>query len=185
MAAATTIALIGAGTAIAASGAQAVAGAVRTKRAKRDIENFQRQEVQQFNTGSVNTQGEQMAMEGIGQTTAQAVDAVQAGGTRSVIGGTTAIQKAAQQGYQQIGANLANRLDAQAIRDYQEKVRGFNVTEQRQNQTIAGMGAELSAGRAAVQQGIQGIATVGGSLATSAVSGGNAFQKDPLTGKYM
>ena len=116
-------------------------------------------------------------MEGIGQTTAQAVDAVQAGGTRSVIGGTTAIQKTAQQGYQQIGANLANRLDAQAMRDYQEKVRGFNVNEQRQNQTLAGMGAELSAGRAAVQQGIQGIATVGGALTKAAVSGGKAFQE--------
>ncbi len=152
---------IGAATAAAAGGAQAISGAVRAKRAKRDLENYERQEVTDLASDMrVSDLGEQRNVENIMQSEANQTEAVQMGGARAVIGATSGIQ-----------ANTSNALAASAVRTdeklanlqnvkYQEKVRGFNTIEARQNQDIAGMAAEMQAGRAAVQQGLQTVAGV-------------------------
>tara|TARA_B100001287_G_scaffold135375_1_gene113910 strand:+ start:1746 stop:2282 length:537 start_codon:yes stop_codon:yes gene_type:complete len=152
---------IAAGTALAAGGAQAVSGAVRAKRAKRDLENFERQEVTDLaNEMRVSDLGEQRNVENIMQSEANQTEAIQMGGSRAVIGATSGVQ-----------ANTANALAGSAVRTdeklanlqnvkYQDKVRQFNTVEARQNQTIAGMANEMQAGRQAVQQGFQTMAGV-------------------------
>jgi len=184
MAAATTIAIVGASVAAAAGGAQAISGAVRAKRAKRDLENYERQEVNDLaNEMRVSDLGEQRNVENVMQSEANQTEAVQAGGSRAVIGATSGIQ-----------ANTSNALAASAVRTdeklaglqnakYQEKVRRFNTVEARQNQDIAGMANEMQAGRAAVQQG---LGTIAGGVASGATAYASAAGVDgakmPFTG---
>lgn len=179
MAAATTIALVGAGVAAASGGAQAISGAVRAKRAKRDLENYQRQEVTDLaNNLRVSTLGAEMQQEGLAQSESTAVDALQATGARGVIGGISGVQKNRAQAEQRIAAGTDQQMANLEMTKYQEKVRGFNVTESRQNQDIAGMANEMQAGRAAVQQGL-------GTIAGGVTSAATAYSAgvDPNTGK--
>lgn len=172
MAALTTVALVGAGIAAAAGGAQAIGGAVRAKRAKRDMENYQRQEITDLSKGlRVSTLGAEAVQAGAAQTEATQVEALQAAGARGVLGGLTAV------GAQKAKTDLAvaSNLDEQMARiqqaQYGEKVRGFNVLEARQAQEIAGMAAEMQAGRQAVQQGLGTVAgaatSAAGTIATN------------------
>ena len=184
MAAATTIALVGAGLAVAGGGAQAISGAVRAKRARRDIENFQRQEVTDLsNNLRVSTLGAEMQQTGAAQSEATQVDALQSAGARGVIGGLGQVQRQRAATEQSIAANLDQQMANIEQLRYQEKVRGFNVMEQRQNQELAGMGMELQAGRQAVQQGIgtiaSGIAQGATTYASAAAAPGAA---KPFTG---
>tara|TARA_B110000285_G_scaffold37217_1_gene40273 strand:+ start:2856 stop:3437 length:582 start_codon:yes stop_codon:yes gene_type:complete len=176
MAAATTIALVGAGVGILAGGAQAVSGAVRAKRAKRDLENYERQEVTDLADNlRVSTLGAEQQQEGLAQSESTAVEALQASGARGVIGGVSGVQKNRAQAEQGIAAGLDQQMTNIEQTKYQDKVRQFNTTEGRQNQDIAGMAAEMQAGRAAVQQGlgtIAGAATSGASSYATAMGGG-------------
>lgn len=160
MAVATTTAIaIAAGAGAIAGGTQAISGAVRAKRAKRDLENYQRQEITDLSKGlRVSTLGAEMQQEGLAQSEATAVDALQAAGARGVIGGLTAVQGQRAKGEQAIAANLDQQMANIEQMRYQEQVRGFNVMEQRQGQEIAGMAAEMQAGRQAVQQGLSTVA---------------------------
>ena len=176
MAAATTVALVGAGVGILAGGAQAVSGAVRAKRAKRDLENYERQEVTDLADNlRVSTLGAEQQQEGLAQSESTAVEALQASGARGVIGGVSGVQKNRAQAEQGIAAGLDQQMTNIEQTKYQDKVRQFNTTEGRQNQDIAGMAAEMQAGRAAVQQGlgtIAGAATSGASSYATAMGGG-------------
>ena len=176
MAAATTIALVGAGVGILAGGAQAVSGAVRAKRAKRDLENYERQEVTDLADNlRVSTLGAEQQQEGLAQSESTAVEALQASGARGVIGGVSGVQKNRAQAEQGIAAGLDQQMTNIEQTKYQDKVRQFNTTEGRQNQDIAGMAAEMQAGRAAVQNGlgtIAGAATSGASSYATAMGGG-------------
>lgn len=169
MAAATTVALVGAGVGILAGGAQAVSGAVRAKRAKRDLENYERQEVTDLADNlRVSTLGAEQQQEGLAQSESTAVEALQASGARGVIGGVSGVQKNRAQAEQGIAAGLDQQMTNIEQTKYQDKVRQFNTTEGRQNQDIAGMAAEMQAGRAAVQNGL-------GTMATAVTSGASAY----------
>lgn len=166
MPAATTALAIGAGVSAVASGAQAISGAVRAKRARRDMDNFQRQQITDLSQGlRVSTLGAEMAQAGAAQSEATAVDALQAGGTQAVLGGLSKVQAQRASTEQRIAANLDQQMANIEQMRYQERVRGFNVLEQRESQELAGMGMELQAGRAAVQQGLQGLVQTGTSYA--------------------
>lgn len=179
MAAATTIAIAAGVTAAAAGSAQAISGAVRAKRARRDLENYQRQEITDLSQGlRVSTLGAEMQQEGLAQSEATAVDALQASGARGVIGGLTAVQGQRARSEQAIAAGLDQQMANLEQTKYQERTRGFNVMEQRQGQEIAGMAAEMQAGRQAVQQG---LGTIAGGV-TSAASAYSA-SVNPATGK--
>ena len=159
MAAATTIALSAAAVGVAAGGAQAIGGAVRAKRAKKDLDNYQRQEVTDLSEGlRISTLGGETQIEGAEQTQATQVDALQAGGARTVLGGIQAVgaQKLAVE--QSVAAGFDQKMATLSQQKYGEKVRQFGVVESRQNQEIAGMANELQAGRAAIQQGLGTIA---------------------------
>lgn len=169
MAAATTVALVGAGVGILAGGAQAVSGAVRAKRAKRDLENYERQEVTDLADNlRVSTLGAEQQQEGLAQSESTAVEALQASGARGVIGGVSGVQKNRAQAEQGIAAGLDQQMANIEQVKYQDKVRQFETTESRQNQDIAGMAAEMQAGRAAVQNGL-------GTMAGAVTSGASAY----------
>lgn len=150
---------IAAGAGAIAGGAQAIGGAVRAKRAKKDLENYQRQEVTDLAQGlRVSTLGADTAIAGAEQTQATQVDALQAGGARTVLGGIQAVGAQKMQTEQAVAAKLDEDMARLQQQKYGDKVRQFGVVEQRQSQDIAGMAAEMQAGRAAVQQGLGTIA---------------------------
>ncbi|MCH1473421.1 MAG: hypothetical protein L7V85_05870 [Bacteroidia bacterium] len=154
----TAIALA-AGVGAVAGGAQAIGGAVRAKRARKDMDNYQRQEVTDLAQGlRISTLGGETQIEGAEQTQATQVDALQAGGARTVLGGIQAVgaQKLAVE--QAVAAGFDQKMATLSQQKYGEKVRQFGVVEGRQNQEIAGMANELQAGRAAIQQGLGTIA---------------------------
>ena len=84
------------------------------QRAKRDLENYERQEVTDLaNEMRVSDLGEQRNVENIMQSEANQTEAVQMGGARAVIGATSGIQ-----------ANTSNALAASAVRT-DEKLAAF------------------------------------------------------------
>jgi len=179
MAAATTALIVGASIAAAAGGAQAIGGAVRAKRAKRDMENFQQQEIADLSAslGKVSTLGAELEMESAAQTEAQQIDALQAGGAQTVLGGIGKVQAGKSAVAQRVAAGLDQKMVAGQQAIYGEKVRQFNVQEGRERTALAGMAAERAAGQQQVQAG---IAAIGGAAAGAASGYAGAVTADKL-----
>ena len=139
-----------------------ISGASRANKAKKALENYQRQELKNVTEGlRVSTLGAEMQTQEAQRRFATTVDALQSGGVRGLVGGLGAAEQQQQQVQQQIGANL-DQQQAQIERmRAQDEARIQGMQEAREQQDIAGMGAELAAGRQAVQSGIGGLAQTG------------------------
>jgi hypothetical protein len=179
MAAATTALIVGASVAAAAGGAQAIGGAVRAKRAKRDMENFQQQEIADLsaNLGKVSTLGADLEMASAAETEAQGMQAIVSGGAQTVLGGIGKLQANKSAVAQRVGAGLDQKMVEGQQRVYQEKVRQFNVQEGREQRELAGMAQERAAGQQQVQAG---IAAIGGAAAGAASGYAGAVTADKL-----
>jgi len=158
-----------AGISVAALGsaAQIMSGAKRAKQAKQALRNFQRQELKNVTKGMrVSTMGAEMQTREAQRRFATSVDALRSGGVRGLVGGMGQVEQQQQMQQQQIAAGLDQQqvsIDRMAAQD---EANMRQMREQRDNQAIQGMGAELAAGRAQVSAGIQGIAQAGVSMAT-------------------
>jgi len=158
-----------AGISVAALGsaAQIMSGAKRAKQAKQALRNFQRQELKNVTKGMrVSTMGAELQTREAQRRFATSVDALRSGGVRGLVGGMGQVEQQQQMQQQQIAAGLDQQqvsIDRMAAQD---EANMRQMREQRDNQAIQGMGAELAAGRAQVSAGIQGIAQAGVSMAT-------------------
>ena len=158
-----------AGISVAALGsaAQIMSGAKRAKQANKALRNFQRQELKNVTKGMrVSTMGAEMQTREAQRRFATSVDALRSGGVRGLVGGMGQVEQQQQMQQQQIAAGLDQQqvsIDRMAAQD---EANMRQMREQRDNQAIQGMGAELAAGRAQVSAGIQGIAQAGVSMAT-------------------
>jgi len=158
-----------AGISVAALGsaAQIMSGAKRAKQAKQALRNFQRQELKNVTKGMrVSTMGAELQTREAQRRFATSVDALRSGGVRGLVGGMGQVEQQQQMQQQQIAAGLDQQqvsIDRMAAQD---EANMRQMREQRDNQAIQGMGAELAAGRAQVSAGISGIAQAGVSMAT-------------------
>ena len=92
---ATAIAL---GVSAAASTAQAVSGAARASKAKKALENFQRQELKNVTEGMrVSTLGAELQTQEAQRRFATGVEALRSGGVRGVVGGLGTMEQQQQQ----------------------------------------------------------------------------------------
>ena len=158
-----------AGVSVAALGgaAQILSGSKRAREAKKALKNFQRQELKNVTKGMrVSTMGAELQTKEAQRRFATSVDALSSAGVRGLVGGLGQVEQQQQIQQQQIAANLDQQqigIDRMAAQD-EANIR--QMQEQRENQAIQGMGAELAAGRAQVASGISGIAQAGVSMAT-------------------
>ena len=161
------IAAIGLGVSAASSVAQAVSGASRANRAKKALENFQRQELRNVTEGMrVSTLGAELQTQEAQRRFATSVEALRSGGVRGLVGGLGTVEQQQQAQQQQIAAGLdvqQQQIEQMRIQD-EANIRAMQ--EQRESSQIAGLGAEIAAGRQMVNAGITGF----GQTALSAAS---------------
>ena len=161
--------LIALGVSAASSVAQAVSGASRANRAKKALENFQRQELRNVTEGMrVSTLGAELQTQEAQRRFATSVEALRSGGVRGLVGGLGTVEQQQQAQQQQIAAGLdVQQQNIEQMR-IQDEANIRQMQEQRESSQIAGLGAEIAAGRQQLNAGLQGL----GQTALSAFSMG-------------
>lgn len=146
MAAATSAIIGGAG--LALSGIQAIDGANRSKKGERELNNYERQELNNaYENISISTMGSDLLREENARTTSNLVDATQLGGARSIIGGIPRIAATTNQ----INQEAAKMLDDQ-VREREYAIAGDNariegITENRDISNINALSSQVDSGR--------------------------------------
>ncbi len=147
---------------LAAAGASIYQGEQQKKKAKEEMNSYQRQELDNaFERVGISTVGTDLMREEAQRTTANVVDALQGGGSRGL-----ALLPAVQANTNQVNRQIQKDIDDQIIqRDYAiagEDSRIMGIKEQRDNQNIAALGSQYMAGEQNMMNGINGaIAGVG------------------------
>ncbi len=146
MAAATTAILGGLGLGLSAY--QAIDGANRSRKAKNELSDYERQTLDNaYKDIKISTMGSDLLREENARTTADMVNATQLGGTRAIIGGIPKIVGTTNQ----INQQAAQMLDGQVQkRDYaiaQDNARIEGITENRDIANIAGLSSQVETGR--------------------------------------
>lgn len=167
------LAAIGLGISAVGSLAQAISGESRRVKAKRALENFQRQELKNVTEGlRVSTLGAELQTEAAQQRFATSVDALRSGGVRGLVGGLGRVEQAQGQQQRVIAADL-DRQQMQIDRmGAMDEARIRQMQEQRESAQIAGLGSEMAAGARSVQAGLGGLASTGVAAAQIGALGG-------------
>jgi hypothetical protein len=162
---------IGAGIAALGSAANIFAGASRSSKAQKVLENFKRQELKNITAGMrVSTLGAELQTQEAQRRFATSVDALSSGGVRGLVGGLGQQEQSQQAEQQRIAAGLDEqqiRIDQMAAED---EARMRSIQEGRESAAIAGLGMEVAAGRNQVAQGIGGIAQAGMSMLSAGIN---------------
>lgn len=164
------------GLAVSAVGgiAQAISGASRTSKAKRALENYQRQELRNVTEGlRVSTLGAELQTQEAQRRFATSVDALRSGGVRGLVGGLGQQEQLQQRQQQQIAADLDRQQRQIDMMRAQDEANIRAMQERRESQEIEGLGAELAAGRQLTQAGISGIMNT--ALSASMMASDGAF----------
>jgi len=145
--AAITSAVIGA-TSLGMSAYQAIDGANRSKKAQRELNDYERQELNNaYEDVKISTMGSDLLREENARTTSNLVDASRMGGARTVIGGIPRIVSSTTD----INREAAKMLDDQ-VRQREYSIAGDNariegITENRDNANISALSSQVEAGR--------------------------------------
>ncbi len=154
-----TATAIGLGISAAGAAANAISGASRARKAKKALENYKRQELTNVAKDlRVSTLGAEMQTLAAQRQASSTIDALRKGGVRGMLGGAKDLQAGQQQVQQQISADLDRQQMGIQQMQMQEEQNIRSMQEKRESQDIAGLGAEMAAGRAQVQEGITGLA---------------------------
>lgn len=178
------IAAIGLGVSAASSVAQAVSGASRANRAKKALENFQRQELRNVTEGMrVSTLGAELQTQEAQRRFATSVEALRSGGVRGLVGGLGTVEQQQQAQQQQIAAGLDIQQQQIEQARAQDLANIRTMQEQRESAQIAGLGAEIAAGRQQVNAGITSLGQVGIAAASAGI--GAPSQQPPAGGPNL
>jgi len=159
---------IAAGAAAAGGAAKSIIGASRASKAKRAMESFKRQELENVTSGlRVSTLGAQLQTQEAQRRFATSVDALRSGGVRGLVGGLGQVDQQQAQVQRQISSDLDRQqmgieqmraTDQANIRSMQEQRESFDY------QMLAGQ-------RAAGQQALfSGIGDVAGAIGFAAMN---------------
>ena len=160
MAAATT-AILGIGMA----GLQVAKGIKDTKNAKRELSEYERQELDNaYKDIQISTFGSDLLREENARTSAGLTDAARNGGSRSIIGAIPKVVGATNE----INQQAAKLIDGQVIeRDYAiagGEIRNQAIRERRDEQNIGALGSQVMAGEQNTWSGMMGMASGLGNL---------------------
>lgn len=149
-----------------------VSGSKRARKAEESLKNYERQDLTNVYAGmSVPTRGAQLQTEGAYQTQAETAQLASQSGARGAIGGSQTIAENTRQAMERIGANLQEselRLQQMFAED-EARIRG--IQEQREQQDIAGLGAERATAEARKDAGWDTMVSTASSAAQLAHSG--------------
>jgi hypothetical protein len=170
----TALTIGGLGVSAIGSISQMISGASRTSKAKRALENYQRQELRNVTEGmrTSTLKAEQETEKAYGRF-ATSVDALRSGGVRGVVGGLARQEMLAQDVQQKISADLDRQQREIEMMRAQDEANIRAMQERRESEEIQGMGAEIAAGRQLTQSGIGGFMNTG--LATAQLASDGAF----------
>lgn len=141
------------------NGISAITSAKRKKNAQNELNNYERQELQNAHRNrKISTVGSDLMREESSRTTASLVDAGRAGGMRGIFSMIPQIQ-----GYNtKANAEAQNYLDDQVIdreRDIaNDEMRIRSIKEQRDNQNIGALSSQVNAANQDMWSGITGAA---------------------------
>jgi len=155
------------GISAAASGVQLASGISRKRKAKRALENFRRQELQNVTKDMrVSTLGAELQAREQARRFSTSVDALRSGGVRGVVGGLGRQEMVQQMGTQRIAADLdRQQINIDRMRAMDEaRIRGMQ--ERRETGAIRGLGMEIASADSQLQQGAMGLANVAASAAS-------------------
>ena len=171
---AAAISLAGVGVSAIGSISQMISGASRTSKAKRALENYQRQKLRNVTEGlRVSTLGAQLQPQDAQRRFATSVDALRSGGVRGVVGGLGQQEAMQQRQQPQIAAGLDQQPRQIDMMRAQDEANIRAMQERRESEEIQGLGAEIAAGRQLTQSGIGGFINTG--LATAQLASDGAF----------
>jgi len=147
--------------------AQTIIGAGQARKARKAIENYDRQDITNLSEGlKVSTKGADLATQELARTNATTVSALKAGGVRALMGGLPKIQEATIKQAAQIGADL----DEQVIDVQKQEIAGAEkarqMIERREEADLAGLGQQMATGQQTMASGLAGFAGSMGQMGT-------------------
>lgn len=139
--------------------AKTIMGASQARRARKAIDQYQRQELTNVYGGlSVSTRGADLQREEMARATATGVQALQSGGVRGLVGGLGRVQAGVTSQSRQIGADLdMQQKEIDRLRASDES-RIQQMTERREEADLAGLGQQQMVGQQNLYSGIGDIA---------------------------
>lgn len=174
------------GISAAASLAQTISGISRRSKAKRALENYQRQNLKNVTDGlRVSTLGAELQTQELQRRVATSVDALRSGGTRAVVGGLPVVESQQQRAQQQVAADLDRQQQRIDMMRAQDEARIRQIQEQRESMEIAGLGSEMAMGSQMTQAGLGGLssaALAASSLYGEGLVGGDSVGENGLSG---
>lgn len=159
--------------------AKGISGAVQASKARKALENFQRQELKNITEGMrVSTLGAELQTQEAQRRFATSVDALRSGGVRGVVGGLGQQEQLQQRQQQQISADLDRQQQQIEMMRAQDEARIQGMQEQRESFDIGRLAGQQAAGRAQLSSAIGDVT----GLATSFISpAGKATPKNNTT----
>jgi hypothetical protein len=151
---------------------KAVSGASEERKAREALANYRRQELRNVYEGvGVSTLGADLRREEAARLAATSIDALQASGTRGVLGGIGGVQQQSNLVNRQIAADLDEQQKQLDRLRAQDQARIRQIQEQREAEDLQGLGQQLQTGRQDFLSGIGDIAGVTGSIGRGITSG--------------
>lgn len=187
MAAGTVIAAVSSAVSIGKGIHDSIQAKKARESAQKKLDNYKRQELKNPLTGvSVPTAGYEMEKEQVMRSEAEGAQLLAQGGAQSAIGGASALANTSQRSMADISSRLTNaefRLKEMLAGAEAEKTR---MQERREEQDIAGLGAEIAynraAGAAGFDRAISGLAS-GAELIDASTQG--RAKRDPFSDDAM
>lgn len=172
--AAGTASLIGGGLGLLTGGIQAIDGANRQRRANNELNDYERQSLDNaFENIQISTMGSDLLREQGAQTSANMVDALQNGGSRAIIGGLPRVAQYTNEIDRQAAKLLDDQYNRRSYAIAGDNARIEGMTENRDNQNIAALSSQANAGRQDMWGGIMGAASGLGYAARNYQPGAN------------
>lgn len=153
-----TAAAIAGGVGLLGSGFQAIKGAEQSAQARRELENYQRQQLENaYENVQVSTLGADLQREEQARLAASQTEALQGAGVRGLIGGLGRVEAGSQVMNAQIGADLDRQQQAinQAIAQDEAQIRAMQ--EQREMQDVSALSSQYNAGQQMFMSGLGGL----------------------------
>lgn len=128
------------------------------KSAQKDLNDYDRQVLDNaFSDIPINTAGSDLLREQSAQSSANMVDALQAGGSRAIIGGLPKVGAYTNQIDQQAARLLDDQYQRRDYAAAQDNARIEGITENRDNSNINALSSQVQSGKQGVWDGIMGI----------------------------
>jgi hypothetical protein len=147
--------LLAAGISFAGGAFKTLMGGLQASKAKRAMDNFQRQKLKNVTEGMrVSTLGAQLQTQEAQRRFATSVDALRAGGVRGLVGGLSQVDQQQAQVQRQISADLDRQQMAIEQMRAQDQATIRNMQEERESFDYQMLAGQRAAGRQAIYSGV-------------------------------